>query len=96
LIVKIRDATWDMYIADELKFYRQAIDLLLSNKRDPEQILIHLIDDNKVREIRNAQSTDKMLVIIRDIFGDFTAKIFPYFYELGKSVTQSGVSATSL
>lgn len=89
LIVKIRDATWDMYIADELKFYRQAIDLLLSNKRDPEQILIHLIDDNKVREIRNAQSTDKMLVIIRDIFGDFTAKIFPYFYELGKSVTQS-------
>ena len=89
LIVKIRDATWDMYIADELKFYRQVIDFLLSSKRAPEQILLQMIDDNKVREIRNAQTTDEMLQIIRNIFGDFTARIFPYFYELAKSVTQS-------
>lgn len=89
LIVGIRDATWSMYIADELKFYRQVIDLLMSNQRDPEQILVQLINDDKIREIRKAQSSDEMLSIIRDIFGDFTVRIFPYFYELGKSVTQS-------
>ncbi len=89
LIVKIRDITWDMYIEDELNFYRQAIKLLLSDEKDPKKILIHLIDDKKVSEIRNSQSTNEMKNIIRDIFGDFSARIFPYFYELGKSVTQS-------
>lgn len=89
LIVQIRDATWEMYITDELRFYREAINLLLSDGRDPKKILIHLIDDKKVYEIRNAQSPHEMLVIIQGIFGDFTARIFPYFYELGKSVTQS-------
>lgn len=89
LIIKIRDVTWDMYILDELNFYRQAINLLLTDTRDPEKILTHLIDDEKVHKIRNTQSTHEMLVIIRDIFGDFSARIFPYFYELGKSVTQS-------
>lgn len=33
LIIDIRDATWNMYIEDELKFYRQAIDILLCAKR---------------------------------------------------------------
>lgn len=89
LIVKVRDATWDMYIADELEFYRLAIDSLLSDKKDPEKILTDLLTDNKTTAIRNARSKDDMFAAIKDIFGDFTAMIFPYFYELGKSVTQS-------
>lgn len=89
LIIDIRDATWEMYIADELNFYRLAIELLLSTQRDPEKIMLNLMNDNKVKEIRNAQTTPEMLVIIQGIFGDFTARIFPYFYELAKSVTQS-------
>ena len=88
LISEIRNATWDMYIKDEFKFYKQAIHLLL-NKKSLENILIELVDINKIKEIHDKKSENEILDVIKSIFGDFTSSVFPYFYELSKSVTQS-------
>jgi hypothetical protein len=88
LIGEIRNATWDMYIKDEFKFYKQAIHLLL-NKKSLENILIELVDINKIKEIHDKKSENEILNVIKSIFGDFSSSVFPYFYELAKSVTQS-------
>lgn len=88
-IRSVRDATWDTYIESELNFYRAVVKELLEERTPPYDVLSTVITEETIRELNSSGSHEELLKKISDLFGNFAGRIFPYFFELSKSVTNS-------
>lgn len=87
-IEEIREKSWILYVNEEVEFYRVVIEILLKEK-NLEKILLDIIEDQNINSILKVENNNQMLNVLKNIVGDYTSRIFPYFYELSKSTTQS-------
>ena len=88
-IQQIRDETWKIYIESELLFYKSVIKELLEERAHPHDILATIISEGTLQELNALKNHKELLHKVSEIFGNFTGRIFPYFFELSKSVTNS-------
>lgn len=88
-IRSVRDATWSTYVDSELLFYREVINELLQHRSMPHQVLASIITQETMIGLGDLKTHTELLNQISDIFGHFAGRIFPYFFELSKSVTNS-------
>lgn len=86
-IQEIRDISWNQYTQDEINFYKQVIKILIE-KKYPSEVFDFTVNASKISHLV-LLSKEEIFLEIKEIFGNFTALIFPYLYELSKSVTQS-------
>lgn len=88
LILDIRETAWNVYIQNEQMVCGKAMEMLLKTNPETQNILEAMIKrdglDN-LRNCNNAEFMDRLAAII----GEISGRIFPYPYELAKSVTQS-------
>lgn len=88
-IRSVRDHTWNTYIESELQFYRAVVKELLEERPSPHSVLATVVSDEVCAGLQGASSQAELLAAISDLFGNFAGRIFPYFFELSKSVTNS-------
>jgi|AntRauTorcE11897_2_1112592.scaffolds.fasta_scaffold36107_1 hypothetical protein len=88
-IREIRDATWATYVESELLFYKTVVKELLEERAPPHDVLQSVISEQTISDLNALDSHEELLRNVSDIFGNFAGRIFPYFYELSKSVTNS-------
>ena len=88
-IRSVRDATWSTYVDSELLFYRTVVKELLEEREPPHDVLESVITEDTIKSLNDQKSHAELLRQISDIFGNFAGRIFPYFFELSKSVTNS-------
>lgn len=88
-IRNVREATWAKYIQEELEFYKVVITTLLEERNAPREVLESLLINGALPNVNNAEDFMQRLTSTSDLIGVFSGRIFPYFYELAKSVTQS-------
>lgn len=88
-IRKVRDETWQTNTEVELEFYKKVVVRLFNERPQIRDVLEPLLNQETVERLGNNVSMEKRLEAISGLFGDFTGRVFPYFYELSKSVTQS-------
>lgn len=88
-IRNIRDNTWSTYVESELLFYKEVVKELLEERVHPHDVLSTVITEEAIRKIVSSKNHEEVLKKVSELFGDFTGRIFPYFFELSKSVTNS-------
>ncbi len=88
-IREVRDATWTTYVDSELLFYKTVVKELLEERAPPHEVLESVISEQTIRDLNALGSHKELMRNISNIFGDFAGRIFPYFFELSKSVTNS-------
>lgn len=88
-IRNVRDNTWSTYIESELLFYKTVVKELLEERVHPHDVLATVMTEATINDITASGSHEEMLKKISEVFGNFTGRIFPYFFELSKSVTNS-------
>ncbi len=88
-IQELRKNTWEEYVESELAFYRSIINVLMQERDHSKEVLGTLLNDDVTKALASAKNKHETIAIISDLFGNFAGRIFPYFYELSKSVTQS-------
>lgn len=90
LIYKIRETAWNIYIQHEQQVCGFALEQLLRDNQTVRDILRSVLDYSHFTEtIRNAPSEQDVLNTVAHVIGEVSGRIFPYPYELAKSVTQS-------
>lgn len=88
-IRQVRDATWSTYIESELLFYKTVVKELLEERSHPHDVLASVISEDTIAELNATGSHEELLRKVSEVFGNFAGRIFPYFFELSKSVTNS-------
>lgn len=88
-IREVRETTWSRYIESELLFYKEVVHTLLEERTYLQGILEQSIEKDKLQEILKGGDSKDLINYQSLLFGEFAGRIFPYFYELSKSVTQS-------
>lgn len=88
-IREIRDETWTIYVESELLFYKTVVKELLEERAPPHDVLESVISEQTISDLNAHDSHEELLRNVSDIFGNFAGRIFPYFFELSKSVTNS-------
>ncbi len=89
LIKNIRSGVWETFIDYEIRFFTEVVGILLKERNAPIEILESLITEDTKSNLINSQNSSDLLTVISNIFQDYTGRIFPYFYELSKSQTNS-------
>lgn len=85
----VRAATWSTYVDSELLFYKTVVKELLEERKPPHDVLESVISEKTLIDLNNLKTHEELLHNISEIFGNFAGRIFPYFFELSKSVTNS-------
>lgn len=88
-IRQVRDATWATYIESELLFYKTVVKELLLERAHPHDVLSTVITPEIIRDLNTSSNHEELLRKVSELFGNFAGRIFPYFFELSKSVTNS-------
>ena len=88
-IREVRDKTWATYIESELLFYKTVVRELLEEREHPHDVLSSVITEETILDFNRSENHAELLLKISDVFGNFAGRIFPYFFELSKSVTNS-------
>ena len=88
LILDIRETAWNVYIQHEQMVCGQAMEQLLKTNPATRNILQDMINRDGIESFQNCDSED-FLDKIAGVVGELSGRIFPYPYELSKSVTQS-------
>lgn len=88
LIFAIREAAWTLYTQHEQMVYGLAMQDLLANNPDTRHVLEEVVAREGEARIREA-SGNNLLDILAGLVGEVSGRIFPYPYELAKSITQS-------
>ncbi len=89
LIYKIRSLAWDIYIQHEQMVCGKALAGLLKENASTKTILKELLQNGALKALTAAKNEDDLLENLSQVVGDISGRIFPYQYELAKSVTQS-------
>lgn len=88
-IAKVRKGVWTVFVQHEIDFFSEIIGVLINERDVPREILEALMTDETIEKLANSKDKDSLLEIVADIFQDYSGRIFPYFYELSKSQTNS-------
>lgn len=88
-IQMVRDKTWIIYLKSELLFYKAVVKELLEERTHPHEVLASIISEKTIQDLNSSENHEELLLKVSEIFGNFTGRIFPYFFELSKSVTNS-------
>lgn len=88
-IREVRDETWKVYLASELEFYKVVVKELLQERTTPHEILSSVFTEETLKDFSESENHEELLKKVSDVFGNFAGRIFPYFFELAKSVTNS-------
>ncbi len=88
-IAEVRTSVWAKFIEYEVSFFSEAIGVLLENREAPKTILQSILTTEIVDSMSDSHDTEGLRAAINDIFKDYSGRIFPYFYELSKSQTNS-------
>lgn len=88
LIFSIREAAWEVYTQHEQMVYGLAMKDLLRNNEDTRNVLRDILDRDGAEKFQNISRED-LVDLLASITGEISGRIFPYPYELAKSITQS-------
>ncbi len=88
LILNIRKTAWQIYIQHEQMVCGQAMEELMKTNDDSREILREIIVRDGVESFQECNEA-QLLEKISGVVGELSGRIFPYPYELSKSVTQS-------
>lgn len=88
LIIEIRESGWDSYVVHEQKVCGLALKSLLTENNEASEILNKIVKQ-EVGVLASHSSETELFSSLARILGDTNGRIFPYIYELAKSVTQS-------
>jgi len=89
LILTIRETAWNIYIQHEQMVCGKALESLLRKNEDTRGILREMLARDGLKKLSAAKTEEQTLDVIAEIVGELSGRIFPYPYELAKSVTQS-------
>ena len=88
LIFSIREAAWEAYTQHEQMVYGLAMKDLLANNPDTRGVLKEIVAREGEVFFKTA-SGEKFIDVLAGLVGEVSGRIFPYPYELAKSITQS-------
>jgi hypothetical protein len=89
LIFLIRETAWNIYIQHEQMVCGKALEQLLRTNTETRSILKQMIEHDGLKKINEATNDEEVLDVVSHIIGELSGRIFPFQYELAKSVTQS-------
>ena len=89
LIQEIREGVWGSFVNREIDFFRETVNLLVHDRDAPKEVLDSLLHDQIGKEIIAATSYDQLVQPLLKFYSESTGRLFPYFYELSKSQTNS-------
>lgn len=88
LILDIRETAWQLYIEHEQVVSGQAMMQLLQNNTEAHSVVDAIIKRDGVESFSNI-SEDDLSQKLAAVIGEVSGRVFPYLYELAKSITQS-------
>lgn len=88
LIFSIREAAWDIYTGHEQMVYGLAMKELLATNPSTRALLGEIVAREGAQKFRES-SGDDLINLLASVTGEISGRIFPYPYELAKSITQS-------
>lgn len=88
-IGSVREGVWKTFVEYEIAFFAEVVGVLIREREVPHEILDALLTDEVVARLAQSSERSDLLEVVADIFQDYSGRIFPYFYELSKSQTNS-------
>ena len=88
-IYEIREACWELYLKDEVKFHKDLISALIMERNLPKGILSQLLEAEIVMNELGRLDKDQLISKISSVVGEFAGRIMPYLYQLSLSTTNS-------
>lgn len=88
-IADVREGVWNGFIEKEILFFKEVVGILVKKREVPHEILDAMLTKKMSDRFLTLESRSQLLNLIGDVFQDYTGRIFPYFYELSKSQTNS-------
>lgn len=88
-IASVREGVWKTFVEYEISFFAEVVGVLIRDRDVPHEILDAMLTDDVVKRLSEATERGMLIEVVADIFQDYSGRIFPYFYELSKSQTNS-------
>lgn len=88
-ISEVRAGVWKTFVEHEIKFFTDVVGVLIRDRDVPHEILDAMLTSEVTERLKNFSSRSELLSTLAEIIQDYSGRIFPYFYELSKSQTNS-------
>ncbi len=88
-IGRVREGVWKTFVEYEITFFAEIIGVLIEERDVPHEILEAMLTEDVVKKLSESIEDGSYQKVIAEIFQDYSGRIFPYFYELSKSQTNS-------
>lgn len=88
-IASVREGVWKTFVEYEISFFAEVVGILIRERDVPHEILDAMVTKEVADRLSQSEDRNALMDVIADIFQDYSGRIFPYFYELSKSQTNS-------
>jgi hypothetical protein len=89
LLIQDREDVYNLYLKDEAILNAKLVSHLIDNRKIPNEIF-NVIVEKKILNIElDAIAPEKYKKLLSEAIGEYTGAVFPYFYELSLSTTNS-------
>ena len=89
LLIHDREDVYNLYLRDEAILNARLVSYLIDNRAIPHNIFNDIVDSRLLTSNLGNIAPDELKKRLSEVIGDYTGAIFPYFYELSLSTTNS-------
>jgi hypothetical protein len=89
LLIQDREDVYNLYLQDEAILNAALISHLTDNRAVPQDIFTEIVDSKLLTSDLANIEPEQLRKRLSEVIGDYTGAVFPYFYELSLSTTNS-------
>lgn len=89
LLVHDREDVYNLYLQDEARLNAALVSHLTNNRSIPQSIFSEIVDSKLLTSNFGNIEPEELKKLLSEVIGDYTGSVFPYFYELSLSTTNS-------
>jgi hypothetical protein len=89
LLIQDREDVYNLYLQDEAKLNSALVSHLTDTRAIPQNIFNEIVDSKLLTSNFAKVEPEQLKKRLSEVIGDYTGAVFPYFYELSLSTTNS-------
>lgn len=89
LLIQDREDVYNLYLQDEAKLNSALVSHLTDTRAIPQNIFNEIVDSKLLTSDFANIEPEQLKKRLSEVIGDYTGAVFPYFYELSLSTTNS-------
>lgn len=89
LLIEDREDVYNLYLKDEAVLNAKLVSHLIDNREIPNEIFSSIVNTKVLSSNLDSITPEELKKLLSETIGEYTGAVFPYFYELSLSTTNS-------